>query len=75
MDQNIKIVAREQLRYSFYRCLPNEPTNADFEQFLSGSTEGPLRSTQSWEMSNFYGRVSGWPVVFSTLGLVILGVM
>ena len=43
-DLNIKTVARESLRYSFHRCLPNEPTNIDFENFLSGSTEGPFKN-------------------------------
>ena len=43
-DQNIKTVARESLRYSFHRCLPNEPTNIDYENFLSGSTEGPFKN-------------------------------
>ena len=43
-DTNIKTVGRESLRYSFHRCLPDEPSNADFEEFLSGSTEGPFRN-------------------------------
>ena len=40
----MKLVAREQLRYSFHCCLPNEPTNQDYEEFLSGSTEGPFKN-------------------------------
>ena len=43
-DQNVKLVAREQLRYSFHHCLPNEPTDQDYEEFLSGSTEGPFKN-------------------------------
>ena len=43
-NQNVKLVAREQLRYSFHRCLPNEPTNEDYEEFLSGSTEGSFKN-------------------------------
>ena len=43
-DQNVKTFSREQLRYSFHRCLRNEPTNNDCQQFLSGSTEGPFRN-------------------------------
>ena len=43
-DSNVKQVARESLRYSFHRCLPGEPTNIDFEAFLSGSTEGPFKN-------------------------------
>ena len=43
-DQNIKTVARESLRCSFHRCLPNEPTYNDYENFLSGSTEGPFKN-------------------------------
>ena len=63
-DQNVKAVAREQLRYSLHRCLPNEPTDNDFEEFLSGSTEGPFNIIQSWDMLNFYVRVSGLLVDF-----------
>ena len=43
-DQNIKTVARESLRYFFHRCLPNEPIYIDYENFLSGSTEGPFKN-------------------------------
>ena len=43
-DQNIKTVARESLRYSFHRCLPNEPTYNSYENFSSGSTEGPFKN-------------------------------
>ena len=43
-DRNIKTVARESLRYSFHRCLPNEPTYIDHDNFLSGSTEGPFKN-------------------------------
>ena len=39
----MKLVAREQLQNSFYRCLPNEPTNQDYEDFLSSLTEGPFK--------------------------------
>ena len=40
----MKLVAREQLRSLFYYCLPNEPTNQDYEDFLSSSTEGPFKN-------------------------------
>ena len=43
-DTDVKTVARESLRYSFHRCLPDEPTNTDFEEFLSGSTEGLFKN-------------------------------
>ena len=43
-DTDVKTVGRESLRYSFHRCLPDEPTNTDFEEFLSGSTEGPFKN-------------------------------
>ena len=43
-DQNVKIVVTEQLQYSFHHCLPTEPTNENYEEFLSGSTEGPFKN-------------------------------
>ena len=66
-DQNVKLVAREQLRFFFHRCLPNEPTNQDYEEFLSGSTEGPFK--------DLYGRGLGLPADSSILRLLTLGVM
>ena len=46
-DKNVKTVAREALRYSFHRCLPDEPTNADFEAFYQAPLKAPLRTTAS----------------------------
>ena len=43
-DQNVKTVVSEQLRYSIHRCLPNDHTNLDYDEFLSGSIEGPFKN-------------------------------
>ena len=56
----MKLVAREQLQYSFHCCLPNEPTNQDYEEILSGSTEGPLKN---------YAKLGNIRFIWTGLGL------